>query len=832
MKTNQIPIELTNFIGRERDLEKTAEYLHSHRLVTLTGTGGCGKTRLAIRLATRIQDNFADGVHWIGLASLSDGIFLVQTITKALRLPQVSGRASGESLIEALKSKQLLLVLDNCEHLLDPCRKLVSRLLTGTDVKILTTSREALQITGEKIYPVQPMAVPSEDGSEIGQFDAVQLFVERAQTIVPTFELTARNAAAIVRICRLMDGIPLALELAAARTNILSVEQIADRLQRRDRILPDATHITDSPHAGMDATIDWSYDLLSTKERVMFRRLSVFQGGCSISTVEGICTGDGIEHEEVLDLLSSLVNKSLLVARTLQQGEARYRLLKIIRQYAQEKLIASGEFSTLQNRHLQYYLDLAEATESNLKGNYQELWLNWLESDYNNIRSALTRAKDVYDKEAGLRICNAIFLFWIVRGYTEEGLGWLAQFLAMEGENVSPNIYANALAFASFLAGFSGKAASQAAYADEALARAEKLGRDGQTALAWTHAGTAYAQGRPGPLPSGGSARVWTLVAQAFGARAVGDYESEFMIYKQIIRLQRESGNQNDLGMGLITGGSAAMSLGRYEEARKMVDEALPLLREAGNLYSIALSLNGSGDLARCQQNYKLAQAHYKESITLLRELGAMRDLASSMHNLAHTYVHLGEIEPAFALLNESTNLQQELSNVPGIGECLIGFAAIASVSDMPAQSIRLLSAAVAIGGEEITKTWPATIMEYDHYLAHARNQVSEMVFDEEQAAGRNMNIEQAVVYALDVAEKALRTRQSTRMVNELTPRELEVAILIGQALSNAEIAEKLVLSKRTVESHIANIRSKLHFTKRAQIVQWVIANGLVERGE
>ena len=740
-----------------------------------------------------------------------------------------------KSTIEMIRDRNLLLVLDNCEHLLDACVQLVGVLLLETQIRILVTSREPLGIAGEVQYPINPMSLPNVDQStdSLAEFDAIQLFTERAQSIVPSFGLTAVNAHTIASICRKLDGIPLAIELASVRINVLTIAQIDERLDDRLSLLAAMPNATHSHHDTLRAALDWSYDLLSEDEQRLLWRLSAFAGGCFLVSAEAICSGDGIERGQVLDLLSSLVNKSLVVADTLQRSEARYSLLETIRQYAHEKLVADGEWIELRDRHLQYYLQFTEETEPKLKGHYQQLWLNWLVSDLDNIRAALSWALESGNIEAGLRIATAMFQFWVIRDYAEEGFAWIERLLAHNDEEMSPLVQAQSLAYASILAGFRGIGAKQIEYGRKAAALAEALGDEGRSALIWARAGEAYAQGHPGPLlPPGQMALAMALAGQAYGARAEGDYETEYTLYKRAIELYREIEDSYYLGITLITSSFAAMSLGEYDEARAMLDEGLPLLREVGDPYRIAMTLNFSGDLARCEANYDHARMAYEECIELMRDIGAVRDLASALHNLGHACLHLGEMAQARELFGESTVLHEEQRNVPGIAECLIGYAALAIVGDLFAAGARLLAAAVAIGGERVAITWAATKMEYEHYLALARVNLTEAEFEAEQIAGRALSLEKAVAYAQNMADQAVTIQKTVSQPDALTLREREVATLIAQAKSNDEIAEELVVSKRTVEKHIANIRSKLGFTQRAEIVRWVLDNNLLPRHE
>jgi non-specific serine/threonine protein kinase len=806
LRTN-IPTRRTSFIGRERELAEISRLLVASRLLTLTGAAGCGKTRLALRAAAEIDRQYADGVHWIELARLADSALVSHACARDLHVAEQPGRPTVDGLLDALQDKQLLLVLDNCEHVLSACAQLVETLLERTEIGILATSRELLGVTGEMLYPVAPMSLPPHTFSadDSGQFDAIQLFVERARAILPNFALTPDNAEVVASICHQLDGIPLAIELASARTNVLTVEQIAARLDDRFALLGAAAQVTHSHHVTLRAAIDWSHDLLSTPEQVMLRRLSVFAGGCTLAAAEAVCAGDGVEREQLLELLSSLVNKSLVVADTLQRGEARYALLETIRQYAQEKLIASSEWSATHDLHLHYFLQLIEGTEPKTRGQYQQLWLNWLEGEFDNIRASLNWSLESGHIEGGLRIVIALYQFWTIRDYVEEGLAWLERLLAQADEAMALAVRAKAVTCASLLAGFRGNRSAQIRYGQEAGALAEVVGEKDKLAFAWALAG------------------------QMWAARAAGDYQAAFTFAKQTVRLYRELGEKYDLAVSLYTTSFAAMTLGKFDEARAMLDEGLPLLREIANPYRLAMGLNFSGDLARCEQNYLHAQTAYEESVSLLREIDAVRDLASALQNLGHTCLHLGDVERAHALFRESIATQQAQRNTPGVAECLIGFAAMAGVCGLPGAGARLLAAAVAIGGERVATAWAATRMEYEHTLALVRARLTETEFEAEQAAGRALTLELAMEYAQNLPLKAVAAQATRKKSDGLTLREHEVAVLIAQGKSNGEIADELVVSKRTVESHIANILSKLGFTNRAQIVRWAIETGLVK---
>ena len=826
MGSTNFPVQLTSFIGREREIADVKRLLFSSHLVTLTGAGGSGKTRLAIQIANTVSESFADGVWLVDLAPLHEPALVPQLVAQAVGLRPAADQPLLETLLSFVRSKQLLLILDNCEHLSEACARLAQGLLSqAPELRILATSRVALAIAGETIYLVSGLVWPVFDGEAIrdGQsrldlqelmgYDAVRLFVERARASSPNFSLTSENAWSTVEICRRLDGLPLALELASARVNVLTVEEITTRLNDRFTLLISAQRTGFEPrHHTLRAAIDWSYDLLTAEEQTLLSRLAVFEAGCTLDTVEAICTGEGLAAEHILDRISSLVSKSLVVADTIGRTQARYRLLETIREYAREKLDEAGEAARLRDCHLDLFLARAEEAAPKLNEAYQQLWLNWLEGEHDNLRAALAWALESGQVEAGLRITTSLVRFWEIRGFVQEGLAWFKRLLAQADERISLVVHAHALASASFLAMFLGDASTTMAYGREAVALAEAAGDEGSGVL------------------------IIALAGLASGARVVGDYHTAFSLEEQAIQLLRETPEQPFfLGMALLAHGGVAIELGAYNTARASLDESLVIAREAGDAFRIAHALNSIGDLARCEQKYEDAQTAYENSVALLREVGAQHDLASVLHNLGHTCLHLGDVERAHALFCESMAAHQALQNVPGMAECLIGFAAIALLRGLPAVGARLLGASATIGGQRTAaaSVWQVTRMEYEQYLELARMRLTEAELQAEQATGRGMSLEQAVDYAKNLPLKpgiALATARSrTETLDSLTGREREIATLIGQGMTNGEIATELVLSKRTVETHVSNILSKLALTGRGQIMRWAIEHGLTQ---
>jgi predicted ATPase/DNA-binding CsgD family transcriptional regulator len=824
MGLTNFPVQLTSFIGREREIADVKRLLFSSHLVTLTGAGGSGKTRLAIQIADSMSETFADGVWLVDLAPLREPTLVPQLAAQALGLRPVADQPLLESLLRFVQSKQMLIILDNCEHLSEACAQLAQELLSQAPaLRILATSREALGIAGEVIYLVSGLEWPVFGGEatrdeqsrldlqELMGYDAVRLFVERARANSPNFSLTFENAWSTVETCRRLDGLPLALELASARINVLTVQEIVTRLNDRFALLISAQRPgIESRHQTLRAAIDWSYVLLSMDEQVLLRRLAVFEAGYTLDTVEAICTGEGIVKGNLLDMISSLVSKSLVVADTIGRAQARYRLLDSIREYALEKLDEAGETRQLRDCHLDLFLARAEEAAPKLGEAYQQLWLNWLESEHDNLRTALTWSLESGRVEEGLRIASALVRFWEIRGFVQEGLGWFERLLAQTDEGISPVVRVNALVFASFLAMFLGNASATMAYGTKAVDIAEGISDEDDPVV------------------------TFALIGLASGARAAGDYHTAFTIGEQVLKHLRVSPKSSfNLGMALLSQGENAIQLGSYDLARERLDESLKLARQDGDAFRIAHTFNALGDLSRLEQNYIEAASAYENGVTLLRKLEAQHDLASILCNLGYACLHLEDIEHARSLFSESMSIHQTQQNKPGMTECLIGCAATAVMGGLPACGARLLSAAVAISGQPSASIWKATQMEFEHHLDLVRAKLTQAEFQAEQTVGSVLSLEQAVDYAhryaLIPGIASAMAHSPTESPTNLSKRETEVAALIGQGKTNGKIATELFLSKRTVETHVSKILSKLDFTSRAQIMRWAIDHGLTQ---
>jgi predicted ATPase/DNA-binding CsgD family transcriptional regulator len=814
MDLTNFPVQLTSFIGREREIADIKRLLFSSHLVTLTGAGGSGKTRLAVQIANAVSEDFEDGVWFVDLALLSEPDLVPQLVMEALGLHFSASQPVLESLLDFLQPKRMLLILDNCEHLRAACAQLVGLVLHGApELRILATSRESLAVAGERIYPISGLACPEFEHEAVQKaelhdfmtYDAIRMFNDRAQAVSPVFTTTSENAFAVAEICRRLDGLPLAIELASARVNVLTVQEIAARLEDRFSLLTSGQRASRTArHQTLRAAIDWSYALLTSDERFFLRLLAVFNPGCSLDLVEAIWPGLGIGEGLPLDLLSSLVNKSFVVAETSRRDQARYRLLETIREYALEKLEEAGEAARLRDSHLDLFLARAEEAAPKLNEAYQKLWLNWLEGEHDNLRAALAWAVESGRTEAGMRIAIALVHFWDIRAYVQEGLAWFQHLLVQADNRIALDIRVNALVNASFMAMAHGDSQASLAYGHEAVELAERACDEGSPLLAFALGG---------------------LISSA---QATGDYQTAYAIVERAMNFLRGSVPSYYLRSGLYFQGENAIQLGYYDTARELLAESMALARQDGDSAQMANIYNTLGDLARLEQNYTGATAAYENSMALLRELNSPND-ASVLGNLGFTSLHFGNGEQAHQLFSESMAIYQAHQNEAGMLECLIGLAATAVVNGLPAAGMRLLAAAEAISGQPSASKWKATRMEYEYFTVLAHANLSEAEFQAEQAAGRMMSLDQATAYAINLPSKPRIPLSVEESLDILTGREREVAALIGQGKTNGEIAAELFLSKRTVETHSSHILTKLGLTNRAQIIRWALDHGLTQ---
>jgi len=697
---NNLPVQLTSFIGREREIAEVNRLLTDTRLVTLTGAGGCGKSRLALQVAMDLQKGFPDGVWVVELAALSESGLVPQAIASALDIPEQLGRPLIETLANALHPKSLLLLLDNCEHLLPACVHLADALLRACPrLRVLATSREPLGVPGETTWRVPSLSVPDlqrlPPHRSLMQYEAIRLFVERAASHSPGFQVTEGNAREVAKVCCWLDGIPLAIELAAARAKALTVEQIAVRLDDRFRFLTGGSRTALPRQRTLRATMDWSHDLLSERERGLLRRLSVFAGGWTLEAAEAVCSGDGVEAAEILDVLTQLVDKSLVIVDT-QHGDARYRLLETVRQYGRDRLLESGEAAEVQKRHRDWYLRLAEDAEPRLDGADQAVWLNRLDRDHDNFRAALEWSiEDV--PETGLRLAGALGEFWLWRGYFLEGRAWLKRALdTSTGE--SSTLRAKALNRVGFLAIRQRDYAAARAFCEESLVIYRALGDT---------RGVADAMHNLGQLDAN----------QADFAAARSRFEESLELYRQLRHQQGVADSLGDLG-------HVAWHLGDYAMARRLLEESVVLARELGKNRRLAYGLWALGLVAFDEGNYPVAHALHKEGLPIAKEVGDPFTIAFLLEALA-------SLEAAFR---------------------------------QPKRATRLLGAAEAFREDKDFPVPHSHRLDSDRPLAAIRDLLNQDVFAATWAEGRAMTLDQAVEYALAPEERKVRMETALQL--------------------------------------------------------------------
>jgi predicted ATPase/DNA-binding CsgD family transcriptional regulator len=859
-----LPNPLSSFIGRERELAEVKRLLSTSRLVTLVGIGGCGKTRLAIEVARKLTGGYAWGACWVELATLTGPSFLAQTVASSLGICEQSCCTLEESLIDFLRGKQLLLVLDNCEHVIEACARLAEFLLQACPhLVILATSREALGIAGEHTFLLSPFTLPELlpplSIETALQSEAVQLFMDRAASVRAGFELTGENAGAVMQICQKLDGIPLAIELAAARVKTLSVEQIFARLEDRFSLLTLGSRTAMPRHQTLRGAVDWSYDLLTEKERGLFRNLSVFSGSWDLAAAEAIC-GNGVDilPGKVLDLLTQLVNKSLVLVVD-RGGQARYRMLGTIRQYAFDRLVEAAEMERMRDRHLDYFCKLVEETEPHLIGPEQVVWFNRLEADYDNLRTAMEWSLEGEGPaanaraEMGLRLVASEHGFWSLRDNRSEGSVWFERILARNpAASLSVKAArAKALCGAGFLASWKRDLEGATAFSQESLALFRELGDEGGMGVALYNLAVVanhredYRQGKRLAEESAALLRkvgdkgnlIWSLNALGDASMRQKDYEQAVGFYQEGLAISREIGDRSSIAWLLPNIGQIFQFQGEFERAIPLLEESLMLLRKLKSKTGIPYTLALSGQVALHQGDFEKAVAWCEESLGLLRELGYTESIHWPLDLLGIAACRQGKYEQATAYYREALTANQRFGYRQGIAENLAGLGAVAVARGQLETGVRLLSVADALVEAVGTDLGPVDREQFRQCLAQASSRLDEGTFARAWAEGRAMPLKQAIDVAPGLAMQSLpetRTAQplSDRKVIQqefggLTPRERQVAALVTQGKSNREIAGELVLSERTVENHVGNILSKLGFSSRAQVAAWGVEKGL-----
>jgi predicted ATPase/transcriptional regulator with XRE-family HTH domain len=764
---NNLPLPLTSFIGREDVLGAVRALLERRdvRLVTLTGPPGIGKTRLSVQAGASLLGSFKDGVFFVPLATVSDTGMVASAIAKELQVRETPGRSLVEALKSHLQEKEVLLVLDNFEQVVEAAPLATELLMSAPSVKVLATSREALHVYGEHNYAVPPLRMPEPVGVAVDrlpvtvtardalQYEAVRLFVERATAAKHNFIFSEQDAAGIVAICSGLDGLPLAIELAAARVAHLSIDDMLSRLQSRLDLLAAGPRDVTARQKTLRGAIEWSYDLLEEDERRLFRRLSVFVGGCTLDALASVCESSD-EGDSTLALVHSLHAKSLLEIGRIPEGQERFRMLQTIREYAWEMLEESGEHEMMQARHAACFLSLAETAEPMLAGPEQALWLDRLSTEHDNLMAALNWLLG-HDVEAALRMGTALTMFWYRRGHLSEGRAALSTALARE-EKVAATTLGKALNGAGTLAYAQGDYDDAKSLYTQSLAAQRAVGDKKAIAKALNNiALIASHQGEYDAALSlySESMALWEELGDKAGialslnnvmavALAQGDYEAASLSARRSVELRREMGDQAGLASSLSNLGIVLFALGEDANAAALQEESLHIRRELGDRHGIANSLLNLGELARYRDDNDLAEQLCVQCLQICRDLGDKPGICNALVNLGHLAQRRGELDTAAHLFTESMELFRDGGDRRGLAQSLVGLAAVAASRGRVEYAARLLGAVDATLEGIGSRMYPQERLDYERTLAAIRPQLSDMEWQSAWQQGREMGIE------------------------------------------------------------------------------------------
>jgi predicted ATPase len=694
-----------------------------------------GKTRLSLEAAARVSDNFQDGVFFVALAPVNDPSLVPATIAQALGVKETGKQPIQETLREYMRGKRMLLLLDNFEQVVEAA-PVVAELLTSSQwLRVMTTSREPLHVRGERQFSVEPLELPDPDNllplEEMHHIPSVALFVERAQDTDPHFTLTEENVEDVAAICVRLDGIPLAIELLAAQSGLLSVHTLLKGLERVLTSRPGILRDLPPRHQTLRAAISWSYDLLNEGEKELLRFMSVFKGGYTLKALEAVCICVNRQSKmKVREGIESLLAKSLLQQRDGVDGESRFVMLESILEYAREKLGDSGEAEALQREHALYFMRLAEEAEATLRGTGQTGWFDRLGEEYDNFRAALGWSTNTGESEIALRLSGALWQFWQYWGYYDEGRNWLERAIGLPGDRGLIRARAGAFGAASTMAWFQGDLAAARSYAEQSVALAREITE-------------------PAVDATRNRALGYALITLANAAAFQGDFEVARSAGEESVARLRGTADRWSLAMSLLNVGIGASIQGDYTRAQAAFEESETLFRDVGATLGLAHALSSLGDIARVAGDHNRAKGLYEEGLDIYRNLGSFQDIPASIHNLGYVALALGDVERAKVLMVEALNLHHEQKNSPGVIECLGGLAGVAGTQKQPIQACHLFAAADALRKSLGVFMWPAERVDYERYLSATQTQLDGETWQDLWQEGRAMSLEQAIEYAL-----------------------------------------------------------------------------------
>ncbi len=800
------PEEFSSFVGRTLEVGELRDLLRTMRAVTLCGAGGIGKSRLALRLLDAVAADFPDGAWFVEVSDLRQPEHVVPSVAAVIGVDEEPGRPLLDTLADSLRHRRVLLVLDNCEHLIDACASLCQRLLASSPgLQVVATSREPLRVAAEAVWQVPPLGLPPAappNDDMLRDYDSIRLFTERATAAAPSFAVRPGNIGSVAAICRALDGLPLAIELAAAWVRVLSVEQIAARLDRRLALLTSRDRTAPPRQQTLRATFDWSYELLSEPERMLLRRLSTL-AGWSLDMAEQVCADDSLPAADIVDLLTALADKSLVEVEPEALGQARYRMLETVREYAGGWLELAGETALIQRRRRDYTLRECERLAAIGMALVPAPWsarvnvFRRIDVEAANLREVLSGCLADGDAETGLRMCTAIRPVWIVRGTFAAGAAWLDGFLQLPGAAAVP-------------ASVSGPAVAGRAQLAMAMGsnEAAELGVVGLE-LCWAAGDKFYAAA---------ALNLLTEIALHEGRPDEAAAKAE-----EALRVARSSGDRWNEGYAIGTMAAAAARRGNLREAQRLGEEALGIMRAIEQLWGSARALLGLGDLARLREEHDTARDYYLEALVVLREVNARPEIARCLAGLGRIALEQSNVGAARQHLTESLRLSFASGSRIGIARGLEAIARLAVLERNPQLAVKLAGAISALRAEAHLPPMPGARTQrfLDAAAGLGEHAVTRLWQD-----GATMTLAAAVGQALedaggDPASVMPQRAGEDAPAGGLTAREQEVVALLRVGLSNRDIATKLYISPATAARHVANILAKLGFTSRSQVAVW-----------